>query len=305
MASPVPALPTDLVLSPHVTVLVGESAGKYPDGNSVIVAGSEGTALIDPSLTVHRRGGPPVVVDRVLISHAHEDHVAGLAAVGVPHVHAHFADLPGVRTLDGLMEVYGLPPGPDEAAWRERLRADFHVEGVPAATGFGDGDVFDLGDVTIQVLHLPGHTRGHCAFLVDPGGIAFVGDIDLSSFGPYYGDHWSDLDEFVASIAKVRDLDADAYVTFHHKGVVRGHDEFVRRLDEFAAVIGRRDEQLLQLLARPRSFAELVDEGIVYRKGSRPDLFGTSVEQRSIAMHLERLEREGMVQRVGELVMAI
>lgn len=31
-----------------------------------------------------------------------------------------------------------------------------------------------------------GHTAGHSALLVAPKGVAFIGDIDLSGFGPYY-----------------------------------------------------------------------------------------------------------------------
>jgi glyoxylase-like metal-dependent hydrolase (beta-lactamase superfamily II) len=131
--------------------------------------------------------------------------------------------------------------------------------------------------------------------VVEPDGVAFVGDVDLSSFGPYYGDHWSDLDDFVASIARVRDLDAAHYVTFHHKGIVSGRAEFVRQLDAFASVIGQRDDRLLTMLARPRSFADLVDEGIIYRPGTRPDNFGDSVERRSIEMHLTRLVGDGAV----------
>jgi glyoxylase-like metal-dependent hydrolase (beta-lactamase superfamily II) len=227
--------------------------------------------------------------------------MAGLAAVGATHVHAHHDDLLGVHAMDGLMEVYGLPADV-EAGWRDVVAGSFHFVGAPHATGFADGDRFDLGGVTVEVMHLPGHTRGHSAFLVDTDGVAFVGDIDLSSFGPYYGDHWSDLDEFVGSMRRVRDLEARSYVTFHHKGVVEGHAEFVRLLDEFASVIDRRSDRLLRLLDRPRTVEELVDEGIVYRPGTRPEHFGDSVERRTIPMHLEALVRDGVLTVDGDVV---
>jgi glyoxylase-like metal-dependent hydrolase (beta-lactamase superfamily II) len=283
----------DVQLGPHVTVLTGAASGKYPDGNSVLVRGADGTVLIDPSLTVHDRGGVPDV-DTVLVSHAHEDHIAGLSVLQARHIHAHSEDVHGIRSVDGLLSIYGLAP--DEAAsFREELLTSFHIGDVPSATAFADGDVFDLGDVTVRVLHLPGHTRGHSAFVIEPDGVAFVGDVDLSSFGPYYGDHWSDLEDFVASIATVRELDARHYVTFHHKGVVTGRDEFVRQLDTFASVIERRDERLLERLQRPQTFAELVEEGLIYRPGTRPPSFGEAVERRSIEMHLARLQRTGAV----------
>ena len=70
----------------------------------------------------------------------------------------------------------------------------------------------------------------------------FLSDIDLTGFGPYYGDVWSDLDDFEASLVKVRDEHAEHYVTFHHKGVIDGRDAFVEMLDDFHAVIGRRHD---------------------------------------------------------------
>ena len=293
MTTAVPVGDTDRVLSRHVTVLTGESNGKYPDGNSMLVAGADGLVVIDPSLTVHRRGGVPGAVDRVLVSHAHEDHIAGIGAVSAAHVHVHHDDLIGLQSMDGLMQVYGLPAA-DEPAWRGAVATSFNFTGWPHAEGFADGDVFDLGGTSVQVLHLPGHTRGHSAFVVEPDGIAFVGDIDLSSFGPYYGDHWSSLDEFVESLARVRVLDAAHYVTFHHKGVIDGRAEFVRQLDAFASVIEQRDDRLLAMLESPRSLADLVADGIVYRSGTRPAMFGNSVEQRTIAMHLTRLVDRGL-----------
>ena len=285
----------DIQLSPHVTVISGAKGGKYPDGNSTMIRGSEGVVLIDPSLTVHDRGGVGVTVDRVLISHAHEDHMSGVGAVGATHVCTHEADLIGVQSLDGFMQVYGLPAAA-EAEWRATVEREFNVTGWPTATSFADGDVFDLGGTSVTVMHLPGHTRGHSAFVVESDGVAFIGDVDLSTFGPYYGDHWSDLADFEESLVRIRDLDAAYYVTFHHKGVVKGRDEFLRLLDLFESVIARRDDALMDMLERPRSFAELLEQGIVYRAGSRPPVFGESVERRSITMHLDRLMAADVVE---------
>ena len=50
----------------------------------------------------------------------------------------------------------------------------------------------------------PGHTRGHSAFHVESDDVFFLADIDLSSFGPYYGDAWSDLEDFERSLVQVR-----------------------------------------------------------------------------------------------------
>ena len=278
----------------RATALIGANGGKYPHGNSLLVEGSDGVALVDPSLSLVGRRGSPVTVDRVLVSHAHEDHLAGLHLFPHASVHAHGDDLPGVQSLDGLLAVYGMPD--DIAArWRVELCDEFHYVPRPDATALTDGDRIDLGGGTIvEVVHLAGHTRGHCGFLVAGEGVFFCADIDLTGFGPYYGDHWSDLDAFESSIERCRHIDARWYVTFHHKGVVEGRAEFVAQLDAFAAVIDRRDAAYLAFLAEPRTLPEIVEHRFVYRPGVEL-LFADHVERRTATLHLERFVRRGQV----------
>ncbi len=101
----------------RTTVLGGPRGGKYPHGNSVLVEGSEETILIDPSLAVVPRVGTLPGIDRVLNSHCHEDHVAGNFLFPDAPCHLHEADAPGMRSLDGLMELYGYA-GPLGDTWR-------------------------------------------------------------------------------------------------------------------------------------------------------------------------------------------
>ena len=273
--------------------LMGESGGKYPSGNSLLVKGSEEAVLIDPSLSLHQRGGPPEGIDRVFVSHAHEDHMVGLGNYDGASVHVHAEDLLGVHSIEGFMKVYGMPPAIAKD-WQREVIDRFHYQPRPDATGFVDGQRFDLGALAIEVVHLPGHTRGHSGFIIEPDGVFFVADVDLSSFGPYYGDHWSDLEDFERALQRCREIDAKHYVTFHHKGVVSGRSEFLAALDQFAAVIGRREARLLAFLAEPRTLAEMVAHRIVYKPGTAL-LFLDHVEQTSIEMHLTRLVREGAV----------
>jgi glyoxylase-like metal-dependent hydrolase (beta-lactamase superfamily II) len=285
--------PDDRPLAQHVTVISGIDGGKYPHGNSMMVSGTLGTLLIDPSMTVYERGGVDSRVDRVLVSHAHEDHVAGLGLFPTAHVHVHDDDLLGIQSLDGIMQVYGMGPDISEQ-WGRDLVETYHYVARPDAVGFRDGEQFDLGGVTVTAVHLAGHTRGHSGFLVEPDGVFFVGDIDLTGFGPYYGDHWSSLVEFEESIVKVREFDAKHYVTFHQKGVVDGREKFIEMLDGFAAVIGKREARMIEFLREPRTIADMVAHRFVYRPGVEL-LFADHVERRTSTMHLERLLPTGAV----------
>lgn len=281
----------------HTTVLVGARGGKYPHGNSLLVEGADETLLVDPSVAVAEETTAVPRVDRVINSHCHEDHVAGNGRFpGVPW-HLHEADLDGMRSLDGLMAIYGFDAAID-TAWRRVVVEQFHFAPRPDPTPFRDGDVFELGGgVRVRVIHAPGHTRGHSFLSVEPDGVLYLGDVDLSSFGPYYGDAWSCLEDFERTLALARTLEARWYATFHHIGVVEGRAAFLEKLDRYAAVIADRERRLLEYLAEPHTLDEIVAHRFVYRP-SDPVSFADPVERRSMSQHVARLVAAGRVREV-------
>ncbi len=276
-----------------VTVLGGARGGKYPHGSSGLVEGREETLLIDPSLAVLPRAASLPRIDRVLNSHCHEDHVAGNFLFPRAMWHLHALDLPGILSLDGLMAIYGYPE-PVRVAFRKIVVEEFHFTPRADALAFEDGDVFDLGGVRLRVIHAPGHTRGHSFFHLEPDDVLYLGDVDLSSFGPYYGDAWSDLEDFERTLRLARGLEARWYATFHHVGVLEGRAAFLEKLDRFAAVIRSREERLLVYLAEPRSLDEIARHRFVYRPQD-PIPYAEPVERRSMEQHVARLVQAGRV----------
>lgn len=276
-------------LTPAVSVLMGADRGAYPAGNSLLIEGSAEVALIDPSITVVARGGAPVAVDAVINSHGHEDHVAGNGLFVDSRVHAHHDDLHAVQTLEGLLGVYGFT-GEARDRFATSVQEQFHYTERPDARGFGHGHIWDLGGVDVEAVHLPGHTRGHSGFVV--GEVCFLSDIDLTGFGPYYGDVWSDLEQFEESLAVARAIEAEWYVTFHHKGIVEGRERFLEMIDAFTAVIGRRHQAMLDALVEPHSLDEMAERRFVYRPHVEAD-YVTLVERRTAELHVQRMVRRG------------
>ena len=278
-------------LTDRVSVLVGAKNGGYPSGNTLLVKGTSEHFVIDPSVDVVARGGVPARVDAVLNSHAHEDHMPGNGFFSEARVHIHEDDLQGARALEGLMAVSGLADPEAESAFSKMVVEEFHFAPRPDAEGFSDGDVFDLGGLAIEAVHLPGHTRGHSGFRISDD-VFFLSDIDLTGFCPYYGDAWSDLEDFEESLRRVRDEEARFYVTFHQKGVIEGRATFVEMLDAFHAVIDRRHGAMLEFLAEPRTLSEMVDHRFIYRPHVETPIVAP-VERRSAELHLARMLARG------------
>jgi hydroxyacylglutathione hydrolase len=116
-----------------------------------------------PYLEAARQDG--VTITMVAETHIHADFLSGAAAL---------ADAAGATLL-----LSGEGPGP----------AGYHRSAFPRARWLRDGDRLELGRVRLDVMHVPGHTPEHLAFLVTdtaaddaPMGMAsgdflFVGDV--------------------------------------------------------------------------------------------------------------------------------
>src|SRR3954468_14483920 len=71
----------------RVTVYFGDKNGKYPDGNQVIVHGSDVQAAFDTPIAANRIGPEFEASGLVILSHVHEDHMAGLHRLPSAAVH--------------------------------------------------------------------------------------------------------------------------------------------------------------------------------------------------------------------------
>lgn len=278
-----------------VSVYAGEKSGKYPDGNQVMVRGADTLAAFDTPLVANRMGSELLDAELVVLGHVHEDHMAGLHRLRHAPVHVHEADVDAARSWEGLARHYGYAPQV-LAGMRAKIEQEFHYAPRPDAQPYQDGAAWELGGgVTVRAFHTPGHTSGHCVLLVEPGGIAFIGDIDLSSFGPYYGDATSSLAAFRRTLAAVPDIPAKAWITSHHKGVITERETFLTLLRAFAARLDAREEAIAQHLRHhPSTLAELVAYRFVYPR-DRDDLYYADAERRTIEQHLEALAQGGRI----------
>ncbi|MFZ4756939.1 MAG: MBL fold metallo-hydrolase [Burkholderiaceae bacterium] len=291
--------PSSVTFGP-VTVFFGDKRGKYPDGNQVVVRGADALAVFDSPQVSNRIGAAFDAADLAILGHVHEDHMAGLHRIPGAAVHVHEADVEAARSWTGLSRHYGYPE-PVLGPMRTKIEAQFHYVPRPDAVPYRDGARWDLGGgVSVHAVHLPGHTAGHSVLVVEPVGVAFIGDIDLSSFGPYYGDATSDLGAFRRTLARVGDVPASTWITSHHKGVYTERAAFESALHAFAATLDARDAKLLGMLGdAPCTLDELVAMRLLYPPGY-DELWIDCAERRTIAQHLDEMVADGRVRRLDD-----
>lgn len=125
--------------------------------------------LIDPGGDVDRLmqaiAEQGVHLTQILLTHGHIDHVGGAREMadykGVPIVGPQCEDAFLFEALPAQAEHFGFAP-------LKVFMPDHWLV---------DGQVVDIGDVQLSVLHCPGHTPGHVAFYHRDSQTAFVGDI--------------------------------------------------------------------------------------------------------------------------------
>ncbi len=105
-----------------------------------------------------------VPLRQVLLTHAHVDHIAGLAEVRQRH--------PGIRVLIHSAEAEFLT---DPTLNLSAYLADPVV--MPPADGWlTPGEAIDLAGTPWQIRHTPGHSPGGVTFYEPTRGVAIVGD---------------------------------------------------------------------------------------------------------------------------------
>ncbi|MCO5397421.1 MBL fold metallo-hydrolase [Ralstonia soli] len=279
----------------RVSVFFGEKSGKYPDGNQVVIRGSDTRAAFDTPIVSNYIGAEFDATELVVMGHVHEDHMAGLHRLPHASVHVNEADLAAVRSWDAMIAHYGIDAA-QAPAMLANIERDFFYAPRPDAQGYADGASWDLGQSHVRAFHMPGHTAGHTVLVVEPEGVAFIGDIDLTGFGPYYGDACSSLHDFRRSLVRLPEIPAKVWVTSHHRGIYTDREHFLRDLAAYTAKLDEREQRLLAMLREsPKTLAQLVEQRLLYPPGHEA-LWVVSAETRTISQHLAELLADGRVQ---------
>ncbi len=278
------------VIRPGILFIEGEFKGKFPFSNSLLIKGKKRTALIDAGTGIRVIQHYKDKIDVVVLTHLHPDHFSLSYLFEGKRVY-----IPAVESRYRRLEDLALRYVGEKLApiWLRYVKETMMARDPYFTDTYEEGDVIDLGNVELQPIYTPGHSLGHHVILIGDK-ILHGADIDLTSFGPWYGHVESNIDKFLDSIKRVMQLDVEIYVS-GHKRPVTGREEILSELERFAGKFKETEERILEALREPKSVEELVHMGIIYQKKPYARELLEYWEANMIMKHLDRLVKRGLV----------
>jgi len=268
-------LPDYARLSPRVATVLGHNPGPFtgPGTNTYIIGTGSRPILLDTGIGVTkwaellpiglRELSRTDQFDRVVLTHAHQDHIGGMR---------------DVTRLFGKLEVCKKPwptAGPDAAA------------GIPI-TEIDDAATVSTDGATLEAVFTPGHAPDHLCYVLREEKALFTGDVILGAGTTIIPDETGDLGQYMDSLRRLLTLDVETIYPAHGP-VIRNAKQ---KISEYIAHRELRERQVLGALRDgPLEVPQIVKK--IYT--DVPVFLHTAAAQ-SMRSHLKKLGREGRVE---------
>ncbi len=279
----------------RIRFVCGDNGGKYPFNHSVYLKGDNARVIIDPSCGLQKlaylkqKDG----VDQVWMSHWHEDHMAFLNLFKACTLRISERDFPPLTDMEIFLDWYGIKDKLLRDMWQNIMLNNFNYQPQKEAVFFQDNEIIDLGSLKVQIIATPGHTPGHLSFFFPDEGVLFLGDYDLTAFGPWYGDLYSSIEQTIESIHTLKNIPARRWIASHNTGLFQENPG--KLWDDYENVIYQREEKILNFLKEPKSLDEIAGAWLIYGKPREPREFFESNERALVGKHIEYLEKRGKI----------
>jgi glyoxylase-like metal-dependent hydrolase (beta-lactamase superfamily II) len=267
----------------------------------VYIEGDDARVIIDPASDLEKlkrlqkNGG----VDLVWLSHWHEDHVHYMHLFADCPKWIFARDFPPLTDIEIFLDWYGLKEAYQRDYWKKVMLEMFDYQPLQKARFIEDDEKIGLGNLQVQVIATPGHTPGHLSFFFPEEEILFLGDYDLTPFGPWYGDVASSIEDTIKSIVRLKAIPAKRWIACHETGLFEENPgDFWQRYEN---VIYEREARVLEFLGQPRSLKEIVAAWLIYGKPRKPIEFFEFNELVLVKKHLDYLVRQGRVVCEGDI----
>lgn len=264
-----------------IKLIEGLNRGKFPYCNVLKV----GDVVIDAGggIEIMRK----INAEILILSHFHPDHSSGawlFRRVLAPEA--------GRVSLNILAERYVSKELIE--VWKRFIKAATGFETFECEAFSGETVVADPEIVAIPVR---GHTSDHHVFLIEQK-VLYGADVDLTSFGPFYGNPEADPHLFEREIEKLLNLDFEIFVSAHNQPIF-DREEAEERIWEFRKKFAEREERLLEILEEPKSIDEIVEISPIYGRKPYAKEILDFFERTMVEKHLKKLLEDGRVKIEG------
>jgi glyoxylase-like metal-dependent hydrolase (beta-lactamase superfamily II) len=188
-----------------------------------------------------------------------------VAAVLVTHTHSDHAPLANPLARELGVPAYGHAPGPD-------FDPDLRLV---------DGSTVAVGDISLQVIHTPGHSDDHLCFL--SGRILFTGDHIMGGSSVMV----EDMGDYLRSLEKLEGLELDRLYPGHGPEIEKPHEV----ISWYIAHRLQREQEIVDAIAGGAHDVEAIVETVYWNVD--PALHPLAA--RSVTAHLRKLEEEGRI----------
>lgn len=219
---------------------------------SYLIKGTNGSVLIDTGMGLADISSVSEELKnaKILLTHSHWDHVGGAPDFVDVSIYNHTYEVDRLKKgwspeeMSGFTENHFHTDIPDGF-----IPELFSIPGISQFSTFAENDIISLGDITIQVVHTPGHTPGSVCFFIPEKGFLFTGDT-LYAGPEYLHLDESDFNQYFHSLEKLQHTIRKNLTT-----IFPGHNNFTESPELL-------DQHILALQGKlePISVNEGVDE---------------------------------------------
>ncbi len=203
--------------------------------NSGLIVGKKGVMMVDstffPSKARRITEFLSSITSKVLLyiinTHYHLDHILGNCAIEAPVVGS-VVTKEYIEKFD--LEAFKLTLEP----FLQRELKDAKL--VPPSVTFRNRIKFDLGDKTVEIVKMGGHTPDSCVVYIWPDAVCFCGDLLFSKYHAEIEPE-SDLNKWIQKLKKIREKPLKWVVPGHGPvGKIEELDNMVSYLEKFRSL---------------------------------------------------------------------